>query len=146
MISTYIHGHWEEFLRGLSWGNQQMGMNSSNPLNKGDMGNSLKRWMCDFLEGEIWGTCGLRVWTFFLMKGGILWTYTCLKIECQQPNLKFNDVLWEVPERYDLNATSESKNDQVSWKTSGFVGTYLRNMIMYWNGVFLDFLELWLST
>jgi hypothetical protein len=43
----------------------------------------------------------------------------CLKIECQQPNLKFNDVLREVPERYDLNATyqikaSESKNDQVS--------------------------------
>jgi hypothetical protein len=94
--------------------------------------------------GDMW------VWefelSFFWREWWILWTYMCLKIECQQPNLRFNDVLWEVPERYDLNATSESKNYQVSWKTSGLLGTYLRNMVMYQNGVFLDFLELWFST
>ncbi len=43
-----------------------MGMNSLNPLNKGKF---LKRWMWDFLEGEIWGTCGFESLNFLSYEG-----------------------------------------------------------------------------
>jgi len=61
---------------------------------QGGHGKFLKRWMWDFLEGEIWGTCGFESLNFLSYEGrDPLDIHMCLKIECQQPNLKFNDVL-----------------------------------------------------